>query len=360
MVTIDIKMSFLKKLVQISAAAAFILLFNFLHRLNAGDRSGSRPKAGATGKHNEIWLDSSTWSLNRHRLNPRLRGYLDPTTNALSSRFRSGTPKPPGSAYSQVMVVPRLKDDDISWIQEELPGFDTAVYVANDPIAPLHPPRNKGHEVMVYLTYIIDHYDDLPDIIVFMHAHRWTHHNTELLGYDSAEMVRRLSSDYVTSEGYVNMRCQWSPGCPEWLHPNDSEEILAKQEQVVLSKCWRELFPQDPLPDSLGQACCAQFALSKERIQSIPLSRFVFHRDWILRTPLSDYVSGRIWEYLWQYLFTGRTIYCPSEYECHCRGFGVCFGGEAEYKVGSRQHFIPSFAYPFGLGLQLLAPFAAN
>lgn len=188
---------------------------------------------------------------------------------------------------------------------------------------------------MIYLTYIIDHYYNLPDIIIFMHAHRWTHHNIELLGHDSAEMVRRLNSDYVAYEGYVNMRCQWYPGCPEWLHPRDTREILAKQEQVVLAKSLYELFPSEPLPEVLGQACCAQFALSKERVLSIPLSRFIFYRDWVLRTPLSDYVSGRIWEYLWQLLFTRNSVHCPSEETCHCQGFGICSGGNTgnkEYK----------------------------
>ena len=313
-----------------SAAAAFIVLITILHKLNADD--ASQAKFSARG-HDGYSLDTSTRpSLGRNSSNPRVHDPLDAATHALSASFRPGVPKPAGSKYSRVMVVPRLKNDNVSWITEELAGIDAAIYVANDPTAPLHPPRNRGHEVMIYFTYIIEHYYNLPDIIILVHAHRWTHHNIELLGYDSAEMIRRLSNDYVTHEGYVNMRCQWYPGCPEWLHPRDARETLAKQEQVVLTKSWHELFPSEPLPEALGQACCAQFALSKERVLSIPLSRFVFYRDWILRTPLSDYVSGRIWEYLWQLLFTGNSIHCPSEEICHCRGFGVCFGGNARYK----------------------------
>lgn len=250
----------------------------------------------------------------------------------VSPRLRQDTPKLSGSTYSRMIVVPRLKDDDLSWISLELPRTSTAIYVANDPTATLHPPRNKGHEVMVYLTYLIDHYYNLSDITIFMHAHRWTHHNLEVLGHDSAEMVRRLNGDYVTHEGYVNMRCQWYPGCPEWLHPRDARETMDKQEQVVLTKSWQELFPSEPLPAALGQACCAQFAVSKERVLSIPLGRFVFYRDWMLRTSLSDYVSGRIWEYLWHFIFTGNHRHCPSEEVCHCQGFGVCFGGNAGYK----------------------------
>lgn len=323
-------MSALRKLVQLISTAAFIILFSFLHKLNKeGFSRGKRRVA----EHEEMFLDASSWSTSgRDGPISEIQGSLDSPASSLSSHFHPGVPKPFGSAYSRVVVIPRLQTDNVSWIFDELPDVHTVLYIANDPLAALHPPKNKGHEVMIYLSYIIDHYDALPEILIFMHSHRWTHHNNALLGYDAAEMVRRLKSDYVTREGYVNMRCHWSPGCPEWLHPGIARESLDKQEEVVLSQSWSELFPSDPLPAALGQACCAQFALSKERILSIPLSRFVYYRDWIMRTPLSDYISGRIWEYSWQFLFTGQSIYCPAEHICHCGGFGLCFGGASQFK----------------------------
>ena len=255
-----------------------------------------------------------------------------PTIHASRITFKSGKPKPLGFEFTHVMVVPRMKAEDVSWMDVEIPSIPKAIYIADDPSAPLHPPKNKGHEVMIYLTYIIDHYDSLPDIILFMHAHRWTHHNNELLGHDAAQMIRRLNYNRVVREGYMNLRCHWDPGCPEWLHPEDRQQILEKQEEFMLTRFWGEVFPTDSLPNFLGQPCCAQFAISKERIQQIPRSRFIFYRDWIMRTPLSDYISGRLFEYSWQYVFTGQAALCPAEHTCYCDGFRVCFGGEPEYQ----------------------------
>lgn len=99
----------------------------------------------------------------------------------------------------------------------------------------------------------------------------------------------------------------------------------------MLARSWGEIFPDDPIPDVLAQPCCAQFAVSRERILSIPKARFVYYRDWILRTELSDYISGRVWEYLWHVVFTGENVVCPKENVCYCDGYGVCFGGEDEY-----------------------------
>ena len=320
----------LRKYVQLLAATAILAFLAYLRRVIYDEWAPTRV----------IWIDKNEKGVSHisdrpsHDNKAVLIGLADSFnthSHASSTINRPGKPKLKGSNYTRVVVVPRMRSDDVSWIQEELPGLEPAIYVADDPAAMMHPPQNKGHEVMIYFTYIVDHYSDLPDIIIFIHAHRWTHHNIEILGYDSVRMIKRLNNEYVSLKGYVNMRCQWSPGCPEWLHPHETGDILSKQEQVVLTRCWEELFPFNPLPETLGGPCCAQFALSKERILSIPLSRFVFYRDWMLRTPLNDYVSGRIWEYLWQFLFTGEGVHCPSEHSCYCQGFGLCFGSNTEF-----------------------------
>ncbi len=249
-----------------------------------------------------------------------------------SSRVHVGKSTYDESVYSRVLVLPCLDRMQTDWVKDELSDVKLAAYVANDTSAPLHPPKNKGNEVMIYLSYIIDHYADLPDIAIFMHAHRWALHNNELLDHDAVQMIRRLSTDHVVRQGYVNLRCKWEPGCPQWLHTNKEQASPTRQEEMMLSKSWAELFPLEALPPFLAQACCAQFALSRERILSIPLSRFIYYRDWILTTPLSDYISGRIWEYLWQFLFTANTRFCPTEHQCYCDTYGLCFDGEDVYE----------------------------
>lgn len=181
---------------------------------------------------------------------------------------------------------------------------------------------------MVYLTYIIDHYDELPEIVVFMHSHRYSWHNNDILNYDAYEIVIRLSSDRVVREGFMNLRCHWNPGCPDWIHPGRLEENGEKREEREIAKVWSELFPLQPIPEVLAQPCCSQFALSRERIRAIPKSKFVFYRDWLLRTELDTYLSGRVWEYMWQYVFEGQHTFCPDQHVCYCDGYGVCFETE--------------------------------
>lgn len=256
--------------------------------------------------------------------------------SAANTAFLPGTLKPVGQPYSKALIVPKTKDEDIEWIKENFPEDQNtrhAIYKVDDFNSTLHPPKNKGHEVMVYLSYCIDFYHNLSDVNIFMHSHRTTWHGNDILENDSAEMIARLSSERVQREGFMNLRCHWDPGCPSWMHPGTIEEDVNKQEESMLAKSWSELFPLDPIPNVLAQPCCAQFAISKDRIRSLPLSRYVFYRDWLLRTNLSDYISGRVWEYIWQFVFTGKQVVCPLEHVCYCDGFGVCFGGDEEYKA---------------------------
>lgn len=132
-------------------------------------------------------------------------------------KFEGGVGMPADYNFSTVLVIPRTSSEDVGWIDEYLPEYQTAIYVADDNSAPLHPPKNKGHEVMIYLTWIIDNYADLPDVAVFMHAHRYAWHNSDMLDLDAVQMIQRLNRNRVLREGYMNMRCHWDPGCPDWM-----------------------------------------------------------------------------------------------------------------------------------------------
>lgn len=315
-----------------------ILLFSRSDKDTWRDHAQSAAQVAGLGESAHEWLNRPPKHTNKGQKTPQDDENATtpmPVEEALErdwkDRFVKGTPKPVGQNYTRVLVIPKIKDEDISWMEKEIPDVEKVVYVADDPNAALHPPENKGHEAMVYLTYIIDNYEKLPDIMLFMHAHQKTWHNNDVFNADAAEIVRRLSSARVMREGYMNLRCQWYPGCPDWMHPGNMDFDIQKTEQVLIAKAWVEIFPFDPVPDVLAQPCCSQFALSRERIHSIPKKQFEFYRKWILSTQLHDEISGRVWEYMWQYAFTGQNSLCPVEHICYCDGYGACFGGKENY-----------------------------
>ncbi|KAF2193815.1 hypothetical protein K469DRAFT_244038 [Zopfia rhizophila CBS 207.26] len=252
--------------------------------------------------------------------------------------FKAGIPKHARYKYTRTLVITRKKVENVSWIEQQFgngkdPYLSTAIFTVDAPVGSYVIPKNKGNEVMAYLSYIIGQYHNLSDITIFMHAHSVAWHNNELLHGVSSNMIRRLSSPTVVRNGYFNMRCHWNPGCPHHTHPLGDEKMNKdKPETEIFKKSWRELFPEAEVPNVLTQPCCSQFALSRERILALPRERYASLRQWLLDTELKDYLSGRVFEYLWQYIFTGVAEHCPAEHICYRDGYGICFGGQQQYQ----------------------------
>ncbi|PGH05263.1 hypothetical protein AJ80_08371 [Polytolypa hystricis UAMH7299] len=220
----------------------------------------------------------------------------------------------------KVIVMARLQEEDATWVQEELPDWQRAIYTVNPSASTLSDPTilttplNKGRESMAYLTYIIEHYTSLPSTIAFLHAHRsgflraW--HVDDPL-HNNVAAMRSLKLDFVQRNGYVNLRCNWNPGCKQAHRTN----------QHVTDQIWREVFnrtmsvipPSSSLeaqkyllhhpPDQLATPCCAQFAVSRTQVLKRPREDYVRFRDWVIRTDLNDAESGRVMEFLWHVIF---------------------------------------------------------
>jgi hypothetical protein len=133
---------------------------------------------------------------------PALADSMTYNSKSTTTEFRPGTPKAPPYEYSRTLVIGKLSDEDISWIARELPGLNTSIYHVDAPPSELQIPKNKGHDAMVYLTYIIDHYNELADTTIFIHPHQTTWHNNDLLDSDAAKTIQHLSDAHVARVGY--------------------------------------------------------------------------------------------------------------------------------------------------------------
>lgn len=79
----------------------------------------------------------------------------------------------------KALVVASLDGDDTSWLAEHFSDWERYIYVVDNHDANLTVPKNKGRESNAYLTFLIDHYHDLPDYMIFLHALRYQWHNED-------------------------------------------------------------------------------------------------------------------------------------------------------------------------------------
>ncbi|KAI1151096.1 hypothetical protein F4825DRAFT_451866 [Nemania diffusa] len=230
------------------------------------------------------------------------------------------------------LVVASVKAENTSWIPALLPDWHTNIYVADDPSAPLTVPKNKGREAMVYLTYIIDRYDTLPQNVLFAHASRFAWHNDDP-DYDALPTLLHFRLQHLQTAGYVNLRCVWVIGCPGEIRPAADEALApgpdAGPDDKVLAKhvykhAFEELLPEIPVPELVAVSCCSQFGVTRETVRSRPREDYVRYREWLLATPLEDALNGRVFEFAWHIIFGKEAVHCPSAAECYCNVFGLC------------------------------------
>lgn len=257
-----------------------------------------------------------------------LRSEIEPEPTATETLLDIALETSPAIVLDKILVVARLRQEDTDWVDENFPDWQTAIYTVDDPDAALHTSMNKGREANAYLTYIIDNYFNLPSTIVFLHSHQKHDHGSrdvEDLNFDNVATIKALKIDFIQRTGYANLRCILSPGCPAEIQPfRPIEEMdpLRPQERAMVG-AWAELFGNDNVPKVIATPCCAQFAVSRDQV--IKRSRDEYKRflKWLLDTPLDDFTSGRVFEYLWHVIFGREPVHCPDMDQCYQDVYGM-------------------------------------
>lgn len=170
---------------------------------------------------------------------------------------------------------------------------------------------NKGKESNAYLTYILDNYEHLAEVVVFLHAHRkgWpTGWHTDNPDHDNVNSVQTLRLESVQKDGYVNLRCNHVPGCPDEVQPFRNPRDNNRSAEHAFPEAWRYMFGDAKIPDVVGVPCCAQFAVSKRQILVRPKKDYQRYMRWLIETKLDDDTSGRIFEYLWHIMFGQEAV----------------------------------------------------
>ncbi|RAL12874.1 DUF3431 domain-containing protein [Aspergillus homomorphus CBS 101889] len=226
----------------------------------------------------------------------------------------------------RVIVMAKLAAEDTAWVSNDLADWRNFIYTVDDINAAKHTPKNKGRESLAYLQYIVDHYDDLPSTIVFMHSHRdgfpvaW---HTDTMVYSNVDSIRALQTDFVQRNGYANLRCQPSPGCPDEIRPFRDPPQQGQTTEHVYADAWKQLFNNTDVPEVVAVACCSQFAVSRDQVLKRPLSDYQWFYEWVLTTPLNDDLARHVMEYTWHIIFGQDPVYCPDTYQCYEDVYGT-------------------------------------
>mmetsp|Transcript_15124 Transcript_15124/g.25220 ORF Transcript_15124/g.25220 Transcript_15124/m.25220 type:complete len:244 (+) Transcript_15124:33-764(+) len=149
-------------------------------------------------------------------------------------------------------------------------NFSIFLYQKVNPDQPNYFEYNRGAECGTYLKYIVDHYDNFPDVAMFVHA-KPEHHQKKL---NWLNMLHCISPNAT----YMNINDQ------SWV--TRSPKSWRRIEQWT-EQCWRDILQitwelkddkneflkrLPPNQDIIMSAqCCNQFIISRDMIRKRPL-----------------------------------------------------------------------------------------
>jgi len=195
-------------------------------------------------------------------------------------------------------------NEDLSWTQNLKFDGEIVIYSKTIQSNPhRYIPINKGQEVPMYLKYIIDYYDNLPDKTLFLHGHSTSPHQD----FDSRYIIENLNWD-CDNFFSVNKR--------EWYQEVSKNCQLSKGSfDIWLKTYWYKFLEILPFPDNgLFFYSGAQFVVNKELITQHPKSYYEDLYNWVLTEEIkmergtSDEIMSRIFEYTWHYIFTKNSV----------------------------------------------------
>lgn len=251
------------------------------------------------------------------------------SSGSTTSAIRLSAGKRSRSAPAKALVLSSV-GDEIVWTLQRLPDFCTLPYArdsATDRAFVALP--NRGKEAGVYLRFIVDHYDNLPDRTVFLHGHGdggW--HQGHLV-----PILRHLN--YSLDFAAVNWFDDYSMG---WGTIENSEGAGGREYWEVMNATWTTLFEPAfgiPMPDRITCPKSAQFMVSRERVRRFPLAWYQSALRWIeTQTLFEEQIwAGFVFEYFWPMAFAdeGLGIWgyspAPTQEEEICRVLTDCPGG---------------------------------
>ncbi len=160
---------------------------------------------------------------------------------------------------------------------------------------------NKGNEALIYINYIIERYNTLPNVAFFIHAHETSwHHEGSMFN-----ILNKCIPFVKTSCYYKN------------LNKNPTKCFLEtfKDYNLYQSRI-NSIFDRPPILKHTLIDDCAQFIVTSDIIKRHPIEFYKKIQYYLLNTQDSNAISGRVLEYTWRWIWCDGPETPKPDKEC--------------------------------------------
>lgn len=125
---------------------------------------------------------------------------------------------PADDPIAGTVLVIAAHNEDVEWVQNQ--PFQPVIMVKGRPAGtPNNLETNWGREASSYLHFIVEHYDDLPPRMIFVHGHNESWHLRDLTG--ALKVIDPMSYTFATlSNMFVCFRADFVTMANCWENAN--------------------------------------------------------------------------------------------------------------------------------------------
>jgi hypothetical protein len=215
------------------------------------------------------------------------------------------------------VIIARYRED-VSWA--EALGCDHVVYDKGGDGGPnVRPLPNIGREAHTYFTHIVNEYDSLAPLNIFLQGDPFDHIDDR--GRATVETLRKQLED-VADRGMPFKGLAWFKlksdrlGRPHDLRKPEIEGRWAGWgRDIPVGDIFERIFDA-PMPrEIICRAPTGNFCVTGERIRTRPRAFYAFCLRLIEADPHDENNTGHAFERLWQHIFNGNTAWNRDRYE---------------------------------------------
>lgn len=196
-------------------------------------------------------------------------------------------------------------NEELSWTKfSHLQNYNIYVYSKTDSNYILQS-QNKGHEASAYLEHIVRHYKNLAEHNFFVHGHNESYHQD----YTTDTILLNLKTPIVLKYFSLNRRD---------MYIQDLKHLVAWDPNINFYERLITHWPFNniiSIPEHLAFYPCAQFYVHRDLILRHSKNVYETFLDWLYTTDLDSDISGRLFEYMWNKIFTDRDTEIQVDYK---------------------------------------------
>lgn len=208
--------------------------------------------------------------------------------------------------------------EDVSWATGL--GCAHVVYDKGGDLGPeARPLPNIGREAHTYFTHIVNEYETLAPLNVFLQGDPFDHLDDR--GRTSVETLRKSLED-VADRGmpfkglaWFKLRCDRLGRPHDLRKPENEGRWPGWGRDIPVGELFERLFGV-PMPgEILCRAPTGNFCVTGERIRTRPRAFYAYCLRLIEDDPRDERNTGHAFERLWQHIFNGNTAWNRDRYE---------------------------------------------